>query len=102
HAPSWIGRADDAESRSAQVLSGQSEVRMIECIEQLCAKLQVFRLGEDEVAQNREIEIHLAVGAQNVDALIAKSIGGGQPESVYIEPALEPPLPGRQVRITQD
>src|SRR5690606_20828306 len=78
----------------------QAELRRIHQVEELSAVLQVYALGDVDVLEEREVDVHATRSAQNIAASIAEGeLRGDAPNSAWIvvKRRVEPLLTSRVV-----
>ena len=75
---------------------------MVGDVEKLAAELELDRLRDREIAEDRRVEVDSAITAHDVDALIAEAELGGLGERRGVEPAVQRLLAVGQVRVAID
>src|SRR5262245_14189922 len=81
-------RRDGAFSRLADIAIGQTEIRMVEDVEELCPKLHVQPFRESIVFAHAEIEILEAGTIKNITRSIALRADSGLCERCHVEPQI--------------
>ena len=81
-------RRDGAFSRLADIAVGQTEIRMVEDVEEFCPKLHVQSLRESIVFAHAEIEILEAGTIKNITRSIALRADGRLCERCHVEPQI--------------
>src|SRR5262245_39347492 len=79
-------RSDGAFSRLADIAVGQTEIRMIENVEEFCPKLHVQPFREPIVFAHAEIEIPEAGAIKSITRCIALRADGRLSERCQVEP----------------
>src|SRR6266487_6395796 len=72
---------------------------MIEHVEHFRAKLELHRLGEEKIFQNRKIKVIGSRADKNISSGITEGVEGRSLESSSVEPTLHAPLRRRQFDI---
>lgn len=89
----WVaGGGDAAEGRRAQEIIGQVEVRVVEEVKGLGAKLKIQTFAQRRVLHQRDVYVLKARAVDNVPAGVAKGARRGERECARIEPLLRRPI----------
>src|SRR5690242_14794101 len=97
NAAGLAGGDDPAEERAEiGIGDGNAEIRVVERVEELGAKLDRRRFARMENARERQVENNIARTGNDVAAGIAEGVGGRLAEGRSIEPVLRGTLVARQ------
>src|SRR5262249_29737474 len=89
------------EARPAESRSRQSEIGMVECVEHLQPELEAFLFGEEEILEQREVEVDHAVAANHSAPARAERKRSGLREGRRVEPAAQRAFGRSQIGIAQ-
>ena len=95
------GARHHAEAGPVKRRARQSEIGMVERVEHLQPELETFLFGEEEVLEQREVEVDHAVAAHRTAPARAEREHGRLREGRSVEPAGERAFGRFQVRIAQ-
>src|SRR5262245_30533953 len=96
------GGANQPEGLRAEVHARRNQIRVIESVEELTAKLEARVFRQDEIPQQRKIRDDPATRPDNAHTFVAKCERSRLGKSARVEPAAECPLARVQVRIARD
>src|SRR5215469_9645237 len=95
------GTADGSEGGCAERLPGESQVGMVQSIKEFAAEFRPYPLGNTEIAEQREIQVHEPGSPHDSHALVAECVRRRLGKYRGIEPHSHAALAGGQVGVTQ-